>query len=51
MDTCAFDPNDLSLTEAIEVLRVIVKSPNVQKQNRPFTQHSVEAVIKATEET
>lgn len=50
MDGKTFDYNDCYITEVINVLHAIVHSPNVQEQNKTFTQHIAEAIIKCREE-
>lgn len=45
-----FNYDNCSITECIALLQSMMKSPNAYDQNKAFTKHIVEALIKANEE-
>ena len=50
LDYKDFNYDSCSLTECISLLQSMINSPNAYEQNKAFTKHIVEALIKANEE-
>ena len=50
LDYKDFNYDNCSLIECISLLQSIINSPNAYEQNKAFTKHIVEAIIKAYDE-
>ena len=50
MDYKDFNYDNCSLVECISLLQSVISSPNAYEQNKAFTEHIVEALIKAYDE-
>ena len=50
MDYKDFNYDNFSLVQCISMLKYIIISPNTYEQNKSFTQHIVEAMVKAYDE-
>ena len=50
LDYKDFNYDNFSLVECISLLQSMINSPNAYEQNKAFTKHIVEAMIKAHEE-
>jgi len=50
LDYKDFNYENCSLVECISLLQSMINSPNAYEQNKAFTKHIVEAMIKAHEE-
>ena len=50
LDYKDFNYDKCSLVECISLLQSIISSPNAYEQNKAFTEHIVEAMIKAYDE-